>query len=251
VQRGYLIQEGEFRTLRLTPKALQALKKRTPIMGQLQEVEERPGNAKARKTELEYNHALYALLRRKRKELADESGIPPYVIFSDKTLVEMCAYYPQSLESLLNISGVGQVKLNQFGEGFLAVIKAYCLKKNLKEKKKDVPPPKNGPKARHIRIGEAYNSGESVQNLMEQYQVKLGTILSHLEKFVAEGNTLRNSADFSMLSTISPHDRQIVSQVFDELGTVYLRPVFDKLGGTINYDELRILRLIYLTNPDA
>ncbi len=80
-------------------------------------------NIKGKKAELEYNSALFALLRQKRKEMADEAGVPPYVIFSDKTLVEMAAYYPQSVASLLNISGVGQVKLRQYGEAFLDVIK--------------------------------------------------------------------------------------------------------------------------------
>ncbi|MBE0697198.1 MAG: RecQ family ATP-dependent DNA helicase, partial [Anaerolineaceae bacterium] len=94
VQLGYLNQDSSFRTLSLTPKGMEALKKRTTILGQLQEAETHTTDAKARKAELKYNHILFALLRQKRKELADESGVPPYVIFSDKTLVEMCAYYP-------------------------------------------------------------------------------------------------------------------------------------------------------------
>ena len=62
-----------------------------------------------------------------------QAGVPPYVIFSDKTLVEMAAYYPQSLESLLKISGVGQVKLRQYGETFLAIIQEYCQAHKLPE----------------------------------------------------------------------------------------------------------------------
>src|SRR4029434_9034534 len=79
------------------------------------------------------------LLRQKRKELADEAGVPPYVIFSDKTLVEMSAYYPQSLTSLLNISRVRQVTLRQYGEMFLDVIVLYCEKHGLNENPKETP----------------------------------------------------------------------------------------------------------------
>ena len=136
VQMGYLIQESEFRTLSLSPKASAALKNRTIIMGQLQEVEERAPK-KANKQELEYNHALFALLRAKRKELADAAGVPPYVIFADRTLVEMAAYAPQSPERLLDISGVGQVKARQYGEAFLEVLRDYCRKHNLPEKTKE------------------------------------------------------------------------------------------------------------------
>jgi ATP-dependent DNA helicase RecQ len=250
VQLGYLSQEGEYRTLSLTPKALEALKKRSTILGQLAEDEARPANAKARQTELEYNHALFALVRQKRKELADLAGVPPYVIFSDKTLVEMCAWYPQSNESLLNISGVGQVKLKQYGEAFLEVIQSYCRKKDLKEKQKGSSQPKSETGGRHVMVGEAYNGGESIQSLMDRYRVQVGTILAHLSRFAASGNKLRFDDELSSLTSVSPDEQQAIMQAFDALGTAALKPVFDELGGRINYDELKILRLIYISAKD-
>ena len=95
---GYLKQEGEYHTLSLTARALEALRKRETIFGVVQEAER--VRTRAKKEEIEYNSALFALLRQKRKEMADEAGVPPYVIFSDKTLVEMAAYYPQSMDEL-------------------------------------------------------------------------------------------------------------------------------------------------------
>jgi ATP-dependent DNA helicase RecQ len=251
VQLGYLSQEGEFRTLSLTPKAMDALKKRTTILGQMQELEARPTNVKVRRTELEYNHVLFALVRQKRKELADESGVPPYIIFSDKTLVEMCTYFPQSPESLLNISGVGQVKLNQFGKAFMDVIRGFCQKKGLKEKKKEhFPHPKFDSGRRYVLVGEAYNSGESIQSLMKRYQVQMGTIVDNLERFATAGNSLRSSSELSSLTSTSPAEQQVVMKAFNELGTAYLKPIFDKLGGTLKYDELKILRLLYFCAED-
>jgi ATP-dependent DNA helicase RecQ len=250
VQLGYLSQEGEYRTLSLTPKALESLRKRSTILGQLQEDKSRPTNAKARKAELEYNHALFALVRQKRKELADLAGVPPYVIFSDKTLVEMCAYYPQSNESLLNISGVGQVKLNQYGEAFLEVIRAYCQKKDLKEKQKGSSQPISEAGGRYVMVGEAYNGGESIQSLMDRYRVRVGTILIHLSRFAAAGNPLRFDEELSSLTSVSPDEQEAAMRAFDELGTLALKPVFDELGGKINYDELKILRLIYISAKD-
>ena len=247
VQLGYLSQEGEYRTLSLTPKAIEALKKRSTILGQLQEDDSRPTSVKTRQTELDYNHALFALVRQKRKELADLAGVPPYVIFSDKTLVEMCAYYPQSNESLLNISGVGQVKLKQYGEAFLDVIRGYCQKKDLKEIQKRSARPNSQTGGRHIMVGEAYNGGESIQGLMDRYRVQVGTILEHLSRFAASGNSLRFDDELQSLTSITPDEQQAAMQAFDELGTAALKPVFDDLGGKINYDELKILRLVYIS----
>ena len=261
VQMGYLNQDSEYRTLSLTNKAVDDLRNRNLIMGRLvaaQETEERPYNEKARKTELKFNNALFAILRQKRKELADNAGVPPYVIFSDKTLVEMSAYFPQSLESLLNISGVGQVKLRQYGEAFLEVIKPFCEKYELNEQEKEAKKStgedqrrdKSDAGRRYVIVSEAYNAGESIIALMARYQVTMNTILDHFSRFIAAGNTLRCGDELQVRSYTLPDDQKAVFDAFDELGTVFLKPVFDKLEGKINYDELKLLRLIYLTTKN-
>jgi ATP-dependent DNA helicase RecQ len=254
-QLGYLNQDGEYRTLSLTESARAALKTRAKILGQLQEVEER-AKKKDNKKELEYNHALFALLRAKRKQLADADGVPPYVIFSDRTLVEMAAYYPQSKESLLGMSGVGQVKLDKFGDLFLQVIVPYCKKHKIAEKARETVSAKrekaaksaeSGLGMRTTLIGEAYNDGASLADLMERYQLKVGTVIDHLTRYALAGNRLRNGAEFQSLTSTSPDDQQAALTAFEELGAEYLKPVFDKLGGRVNYDELKILRLCYLS----
>ena len=242
---GYLKQEGEFRTLGLTAKALETLRKRETVMGVVQEAE-RVQKKGRKKEELEYNNALFALLRQKRKEMADEAGVPPYVIFPDRTLIEMSAYYPQSTESLLNISGVGQVKLRQYGDMFVGVIKVYCEKHRLEEKRKGGSRDKSDSNRRYFVVGEAYNAGESVQSLMERYHVTAGTILDHLTRYLSAGNKLRNGEDLRGLTAATLEQRQAAFAAFDELSPTYLKPVYDQLDGILNYDDLKILRLLYM-----
>ena len=253
---GYLKQEGEYHTLSLTAKALEALKKREPVFGVVQDAGRVRVKA-GKKESLEYNSALFALLRQKRKELADEAGVPPYVIFSDRTLIEMAAYYPQSSKSLLNIAGVGQMKLEKYGEAFLGVIKSYCKKHGLAESP--------SPSGRGVRgegeaselaprtriIAEAFNNGATVQELMAQYGFVSGTILDHLMKFVMAGNRLQNKDGLQSFVSATSDQQQAVFAAFDELSPTYLKPVFDKLEGKLNYDELKILRLLYLIEREA
>lgn len=253
---GYLKQEGEYHTLSITARALEALRKRKAIFGVVQEAErvKKQGNTK---TEVEYNHALFALLRQKRKAMADEIGVPPYVIFSDRTLVEMAAYYPQSVSSLLKIAGVGQAKLRQYGETFLEVIKSYCERHGLKEKfdhrKASNTSPKKKPTGgvatlppRTMIIAEAFNSGDTVQTLMERHQVTRGTIIEHLTQYAMTGHQLHNKRELESLSSVAPNQQQVAFAAFDELGPGLLKPVFDKLNGQLNYNELKLLRLSYL-----
>jgi ATP-dependent DNA helicase RecQ len=72
-----------------------------------------------------YDEALFEKLRALRKELADKQGVPPYIVFSDKTLHEMCRLYPASLSDIAGITGVGAAKLERYGDDFIKAIKTY------------------------------------------------------------------------------------------------------------------------------
>lgn len=72
-----------------------------------------------------YDKKLFALLRKLRKSIADEDGLPPYVVFSDATLVDMAEVLPTSYGEMLAVNGVGQVKLEKYADPFLDVIQEY------------------------------------------------------------------------------------------------------------------------------
>jgi len=68
---------------------------------------------------------LFARLRQLRKQIADRENLPPYIIFSDVSLSEMSELLPLNNAQFLNISGVGQIKLDKYGVEFLAIINEY------------------------------------------------------------------------------------------------------------------------------
>ena len=75
-----------------------------------------------------YQHfqgSLFMHLREVRKRIADEAGVPPYIVFSDASLYDMCAKIPETDEEFLEVSGVGQAKLARYGEAFLDEIAVY------------------------------------------------------------------------------------------------------------------------------
>ena len=73
---------------------------------------------------------LFILLRKRRKELADSGGVPPYVVFPDRTLREIAASRPQSLDALAEVFGVGERKLERYGEEMLAIVRAWLASRN-------------------------------------------------------------------------------------------------------------------------
>ncbi|MBA1343326.1 MAG: hypothetical protein C5S52_06980 [ANME-2 cluster archaeon] len=79
-----------------------------------------------------FDHDLFEILRSLRKKLADDAGMPPYVIFHDSSLMEMATYFPRSRSDFRTIIGVGESKLEKYGELFLEEIAGYCKEHNIK-----------------------------------------------------------------------------------------------------------------------
>jgi ATP-dependent DNA helicase RecQ len=227
------------------------LKSREQVFGQINEAKRGTKlSAKLKSSmseeELEYDNLLFTQLRTKRKELADSAGVPPYVIFSDKTLVQMATYFPQTKEGLLNMSGMGMVKYERYGADFLAIIKEYGKNHKVEEKYKAPMRHKDDKGGRYMTVGEAYNAGEGITSLSARFNVTADTILNHLARFIMAGNLLHSTKDLISLSKLPPDQQQKVFTAFDEMGFDMLKPVHEKLNATVNYDELKILRLCYL-----
>jgi len=125
-----LYKEVDYGSLKTTEKGRAVLFKGEKFFGRIEE----QAAPIAVQTDLTHDRTLFELLRRKRKELADRQHVPPYVIFSDKSLIEMATFFPQRRESMLNINGVGDVKLSRYGNVFLHLIRQYCEEHSIAEK---------------------------------------------------------------------------------------------------------------------
>jgi ATP-dependent DNA helicase RecQ len=126
LRQGYLRQSGsEFPVVEITPSGLSALRSRKIIMLTRPMARPKTKPPPRRTGEIECDEALFGRLRAVRKRLADERGVPAYVIFGDATLREMARRYPATREALGGIFGVGQRKLQEFGDAFAAEIAAH------------------------------------------------------------------------------------------------------------------------------
>ena len=126
IHRGYLVQDiAAFSVLKLTPQALQVLKDEESVELARPRTKEKAARKPAIAAELDADDLqLFEELRALRKRLAEEQGVPPYVIFGDAALVEMSRVRPRDEDEFLGINGVGQVKLERHGKNFLEVIAA-------------------------------------------------------------------------------------------------------------------------------
>jgi ATP-dependent DNA helicase RecQ len=126
IHQGYLLQDiADYSVLKLTPRALLLLRGEEEIELAKPRIKEKPVKKKARKAAVDLGEEdlrLFETLREIRKQLAVDQGVPPYVIFGDASLLEMCRERPSNEEEFLEITGVGQVKLERHGATFLEAI---------------------------------------------------------------------------------------------------------------------------------
>ena len=188
----------------------------------------------------EYDRILFDCLRILRKTIADQEEVPPYVIFHDTSLKEMSIYYPQSLQDFRKISGVGEQKLQKYGEIFLKEIGDYCKQYNIQPKPishKDPEPRLKQPKTLTTQATlELYRQDLTIGEIAQKRGLTITTIVSHLEKLILEGE------DISIDSFVAPERQLNIKHALEEHGTKSLNPVKEKLGERYSYEEIRLVR---------
>ena len=132
IAQGYLAQtEGQYPVIVLTEKSTGVLSGSNAVELIKVKIKEDKRAPLADQISYPYIKDLFNILRGVRIEFARRENVPPYVVFSDATLVEMATYLPQNDWELKRISGVGDLKLEKYGTAFLREIRSYCVKNAL------------------------------------------------------------------------------------------------------------------------
>ncbi len=248
--RQKYLTKGEYGSLKLGEHACEVLKGDEKVYGLLDRtsavIDEKAAARTSNDVEANHDKILFDLLRKKRKKMADDNGIAPFSIFPDTTLMEMSYYFPKSSESMLQIYGVGSAKENRYGLVFLKIIRSYCDEHDIDErhKRRKRKVSTNGSSKKFEQVGEAFNGGQSIEHIAEEQGVKQVTILKHLKTYLEEGHGLR-SEGIVEASSLSARKRDEVLYSFKKVGPDLLKPVYEHLNKSVDYNELRILQLYH------
>ena len=200
---------------------------------------------------IKYDLPLFDKLRFLRKQLADESNVPPFVIFSDVSLKEMVHYLPKNKEEFSKIEGVGKQKLEKLSDAFLEVINQYIQSTG---RKSLVVPTRQERKFNRIKRevniqGTTYNQTKNMllqkiplNQIAQQRGRGVGTIINHMEKLIAVGEKIN-------LGYLKPPEKtynEITSKLIDSADKK-LKPIYEALNEKYSYEDIRMVRLIYDT----
>ena len=241
---GLIRHSGDrYRSLTVTREGRDFLRRRQPLTltrirpDEVDSPQPQPGV-----DHFDFDRDLFARLRDLRFRLAQARNVPPYVVFGDRSLQEMAHYLPQSRASFSNISGVGRVKLNEFADDFLADIRDYAEPLGLEERPRTRGRTHRDRATR--RPGSTYRqtldlllSGLSISEISQRRQLTETTIMSHLERLIASGETLPLERE------LPPQERLTrIEQAFADAKSWNLTPVRELLGDDFSYEELRLVR---------
>ena len=190
-----------------------------------------------------FDETLFEKLRMLRKGLADQSGVPPYIIFSDRTLHEMCRHYPDALPEMAKIIGVGDAKLERYGDVFIKEIRQY-LEENPDISVTDAQvyeTPLSPPRQKVIgstveKTCELFIGGLSMEQIAKERNLALATITGHIEQLIMDGR------DIDMDRLMEPEKHEGISKLFLTLKSWQLNPVVEHFKGKVNYEEARLVR---------
>ena len=235
---------GQFVTLDLTADGINALKERKTIT-LTRQMQVPVQKAKAKPGQIQCDEGLFDVLRELRKKLAEERGVPSYIIFGDTSLREMARNYPLTEAEFAEISGVGEKKLAEFCEIFCDAIRNH-LKNNSRQTfvgagraKGNVPKPELSADL----LGDSpfvslrmFREGLALDEIARQRQLGVGTIATHLTKAIELGEPVEIDR------LVSKTKQGIILKAFDQYGMDALGPVKDKLGNGVEYTELHLMR---------
>ena len=244
---------GEYPTLNVTAQGWEFLKNREtltlaqPVQRKSAARESRGGGT--RYDGGSYDEGLYNELSALRRQIAEQRGIPAFMIFGNRTLQDMACKAPRTPAEFARVSGVGRAKLEDLGGPFLARINAYLREHGMPESsggdsrengndERTVEPSARVDGHSYHETGRIISGGASLEEAAAARNLAVGTLLGHLERLVESGIPV----EWSHLLP-PPERRAAIETVFEALGDNPLRPVFDELGGEYSYDEIRLVRL--------
>ncbi|CDB74570.1 aTP-dependent DNA helicase RecQ [Clostridium sp. CAG:265] len=239
---GYLNYGGEYPVVSLNNNSMDIVKgKRTVWIRE----------HKINKASFTVDNELFEILRRLRHEIAVGEKVPPYMVFGDSTLKELSSRMPVDKEQMLEVSGVGERKYDKYGQQFIEKIMNYLNSNNInhiwiskaksdisiEEKKNNIEGSKNIKEKSYINTVEMLRVCGSLRKTAGERELTLTTIISHVEKYISEGNSIDFKIDFSDI--FNEQDEEIVKGVIKNVGFNKLKAIKEQVPSNISYDVIK------------
>ena len=187
------------------------------------------------------DNTLFAILKDLRKKIAKKNNLPPYVIFQDPSLEDMCTNYPITLEELANIQGVGSGKAQKYGQEFVEVIKQY-VEDNEIERAQDLVVKTVANKSKFkVYIIQNIDRKIDLEDIASAEGLTFEELIKEMEAIVFSGTKL--NIDYYLSQILDDEQQQEIMDYFMEAKTDNIADAYEEFDGDYSEEDLRLMRL--------
>lgn len=244
---GYLEKDvNNYGVLKVTDKGHDFIKK--PQSFEITEDRDFEEEAEAEMQEesiLAVDPGLFKMLKELRKKLSKDLDVPPYVIFQDNSLEAMATFYPQNIEELQNMPGVGSGKAKRYGKEFCELIKKHCIENEI-ERPEDLRIRTVADKSKKkISIIHSIDRKVALDDIAVANGIEFDELLDEIEAIVYSGTKI--NIDYFINDVIDDDIVDDIYQYFRESETDDLDVALDELGADYTEEEIRLVRIKFIS----
>lgn len=243
---GYIRKDVEsYGLLKITAAGKRYLKDPKPFpvakdadFSQIDEAESSVGTAAL-------DEVLQKMLRDQRHTVARKMGVPPYVVFQDISIEQMATLYPITMEELQQIQGVGAGKARKYGASFIKLIKKYCEENDierLNELKVKTVAKKSMLK---VKIIQSIDKRMPLDDIAKAQNLSYDDLLTEIETIVYSGTKL--NIDYFIEEVLDEDNVDDIFDYFQDSETDDIETAYKELGGDFTEDELRLVRIKFMS----
>ncbi len=244
---GYIKRQiDNYGILEVTPKGKKYIKKPTPfsIVPIPEEEDYEEGDTEGEDTEA-FDANLFAMMQDLRKKVATEKGVPPFVVFKDKSLMEMATLYPTTIEELQNINGVSEGKAKRYGKEFLDLIRQH-LEDNDLEKPFDFPIRTAYSKSKlKTTIVQQIDHRVPLEDIAQRNELDGDELIETLESIVFGGT--RINLDYELYEIMDSEEIEEIYEYFRTAQSDNINLAIDEFGDKYTEDEIRLVRVKFFS----
>lgn len=192
-----------------------------------------------------YDEALYGMLLDLRKSISKQNNIPPFVIFQEPSLKDMCFQYPITIDELTNIQGVGNGKAQRYGAPFVELIGKYVEENDIDRPQDLVVKSLVNKSGLKVQLIQNIDRKLPLEDIGRAQGKSMDEVIEEIEAIVSSGT--RVNINYYIDEILDPENQEEIFEYFSEAETDDLTTAYHELDGDYTEEELRLMRIKFMS----
>ena len=192
-----------------------------------------------------FDEVLYQLLVDLRKSISKQKSIPPFVIFQEPSLKDMCLQYPITLDELTNIQGVGTGKAARYGEPFLALIQAYVEENDIERAQDMVVKSLINKSVLKVQLIQNIDRKLPLEDIGKAQGKDIDEVIEEIEGIVSSGT--RVNINYYIDDILDQDNQEEIYEYFKDSETDDIIEAYKEFDGDYTEEELRLMRIKFMS----